>query len=140
MLDLILPKGVLFYSQGMDGKKVEIKSKDGAVDLPMAVITNSSSSYAAELFAIALKDFEAATLVGEKTYGKSSGQAVIEMEGGSALILSNVNYTPFKSPSFEGIGIEPEIECQLKADNLYLIDPDRDNQLQEAFSVVWNGR
>lgn len=140
MLDQLLPKGVMLYSQGIDGKKTEVKSKDGAVDLPMAVITNSSTSYAAELFAVALKDFEAATLVGEKTYGKSRGQKIVELEGGSALILSNVNYTPALSPGFEGIGISPDIECQLKADNLYLIDSDHDNQLQEAFSAVWNGR
>lgn len=140
MLDLLLPKGVMLYSERVGGKKTEIKSKDGAVDLPMAVITNSSTSYASELFAITLRDFDAATLVGEKTYGKSRGQTVVELEGGSALILSNVNYTPARSPGFEGIGIEPDIECQLKADNLYLIDPDLDNQLQEAFSAVWNGR
>ena len=140
MLDVLLPKGVLFYATGMDGKKQAVKSTDGAVDLPMAVITNGSTSFASELFALALKDFEAATLVGEKTYGKSRGQVAVELEGGSALILSNINYTPAKSPGFEGIGIAPDVECQLKSELLYLIDPDRDNQLQEAFSAVWNYR
>ncbi len=140
MLDLLLPEGKMLYKTGANGEKEEIKSKKGHVDLPMAVLMNSSSSFASELFSVALKDFDAATLVGEKTYGKSRGQIAVELSSGSALILSNSAFTPVVSPGFEGIGIEPDIECKLKSENLYLIDPDRDNQLQEAFSAVWNYR
>ena len=85
-----------------------------------------------------LKDFDAAVLVGETTYGKSVGQEVLELSGGSALVLSNVAYTPPTSPSFENVGVEPDISCKLRSENLYLISHEEDDQWLEAYHAIRN--
>ncbi len=136
MLDQLLPKGVLVKTVDRNGKQNVIRSDDNYLNLPMCVLINSGSACAAELFACALKDYEAAYLIGETTYGKAVVQTVVEMDDGSALVLSNLTFTPPKSPTFEKVGVEPDLPCELETVNLYLISHEEDNQLQEAISTL----
>ena len=137
-LDRLLPQGVLVRTTDHKGEKGEIKSDKTSLDLPMAVLINGNTSFASEIFAAVLKDFDAAVLVGETTYGKSVGQEVLELSGGSALVLSNVAYTPPTSPSFENVGVEPDISCKLRSENLYLISHEEDDQWLEAYHAIRN--
>ncbi len=136
MLDHLLPKGVLVHTVDRSGNKKEIHSDDYATQLPISVLINQGSACASELFAAALKDYEAAVIIGNTSYGKSVVQTVVEMDDGSALVLSNMTFTPPKSPSFEKIGVSPDLPCDLKAANLYLVTHEEDNQLQEAISAL----
>jgi len=97
---------------------------------------NSETSFSAEIFAATLKDFGAATLVGEKTYGKSMEQKALELDNGSALLLSVLAYQPPVSPSFESAGIEPDVAVALEGENIYLLDQKSDNQLQRACALI----
>ena len=136
MLDQLLPKGILVRTLDRAGKESVIKSDDASLDLPMCVLVNSATACSAELFAAALKDYEAATIVGETTYGKGIAQTVVELDDGSAMILSNNKFLPPYSPSFDTIGVVPDLESKLKVSNLYLADRDDDNQLQDAISAL----
>ncbi len=138
MLDRLLPEGTLFKKKTGDGKTVSVESDATQWKLPMAVLINRDTAFAGEIFAVALRDFGAASLVGETSYGKSIGQNAMELSNGSALILSNISYLPPSSDSFEDVGLKPDVTSVLKTDNLYLIDRKDDNQLQAAISSLRN--
>ncbi len=137
-LDRLLPKGNLVHTVDHKGKKETVKSDENCIDLPFAVLINGNTSFSAEIFASVLKDYGNTTLVGEKTYGKSIDQKVIPLSGGSALLLSHKSYTPPKSPSFESVGVEPDVVCKLGTENLYLVDHDADAQFREAYHLIRN--
>ena len=136
VLDRLLPEGVMAKTVDHKGEKKELKSDETCLDLPMTVLINSSTSFGGELFAAVLKDFGKATLIGETTYGKSQEQKVFELDNGSALLLSVMAYQPPKSPSFESVGVEPDISVKLSGENLYLLAHDNDPQLAEARRVL----
>jgi carboxyl-terminal processing protease len=63
--------------------------------LPIAVLVDSGSASAAEIFAGALQDQDRAVLVGTTTYGKGSAQSVFPLSDGGAIKLTTALwYTP----------------------------------------------
>ena len=70
VLDYLLPEGPLFRSEYYDGTEQVDESDADCLDIPMAVLVNSESISAAEFFAAALDEYEAATVVGTQTIGK----------------------------------------------------------------------
>ncbi|MBR5296194.1 MAG: S41 family peptidase, partial [Clostridia bacterium] len=136
-LDKLLPKGNLVYTLDQKGEKETFSSDKDCISLPFAVLINKNTSFAAEIFAAVMKDYDA-VLVGETTYGKSIEQKVLTLSGGSALLLSNKSYTPCSSPSFENSGVEPDVVCALGVENLYLIEHEDDAQIQAAHQALRN--
>ncbi len=110
-----------------------------------AVITNGNTASAAELFTSALMDYDIATVVGTKTFGKGSMQSIISLalfgfDGG--IKLTTKKYFPPKSEGYDGIGIFPDVQIELddalKNKNLYTISDAEDNQLQAAIAAIGN--
>lgn len=93
------------------------------------VLVNSSSASASEIVAGALKDHKAATLLGEKTFGKGSVQKLIDMPNGSILKVTVAKwYTP-NGRNINKEGIEPDMKVELTADDA---NAGRDPQLDAA--------
>lgn len=93
------------------------------------VLVDNSSASASEIVAGALQDHKAATLVGEKTYGKGSVQKVIDLRGEAILKVTIAKwYTP-ADQNINGNGIKPDQEVKLTTAD---IDADRDLQLDAA--------
>ncbi len=136
MLDLLLPRGDIFYRTGLDGKETAYPSDEHSVSLPMAVLINENTASAAELFAAVLKDEGAATLVGKTTYGKATGQRITEMEDGSALVLTYEKFRTARGESFDGKGVSPDVVSEFDGANLYLISRSKDTQLQDALKAL----
>ncbi len=136
MLDRLLGEGILIRCVNEKGETKEIKSDKNSFDIKTTLLINENTSFAAEIFAAVLKDFDAAVLVGETSFGKSIGQKVLELDDGSALILSNITYTPPISPSFEKVGVEPDIKCKLSVENFYFIEKEQDSQLMAAYQAL----
>ncbi len=136
-LDKLLPEGDLVHTTDQSGKKKTVKSDESFLDLPFAVLINENTAFSAEIFAATMKDY-GVDLVGTTTYGKSLEQKVLPLTNGSALLLSDKAYTPPVSPSFEDVGVEPDIVCELGAPNFYLLEQEADVQLQEAYRCVMN--
>ena len=110
VLDYLLPEGALFRSVDYRGKERVDYSDEKHLDIPMAVIVNLSSYSAAEFFAAALDEFDAAVTVGEKTFGKGYFQTAFPLSDGSAVNLSIGKYTTGKGVSLAGVGLTPEVE------------------------------
>ncbi len=114
------------------GKVVdELKSGDDAPleGLPTVVLVNGNSASASEIVAGALQDHKAASLVGEKTFGKGTVQKVLDLGGGTQLKVTIARwYTPNgKNITKEGITPDQVVDLT-QAD----VDAGRDPQLDAA--------
>ena len=109
LLDYLLPEGPLFRSEDYAGKQSVDYSDAACVDVPMAVLVNGSSYSAAEFFAAALWEYDAAVVVGEQTSGKGFYQVTYRLKDGSAVALSTGKYFTPNGNSLEGIGLTPEV-------------------------------
>ncbi len=141
VLDYLLPEGELFRTVDYKGKTEVSKSDANFVDLPMAVLVNGSSYSAAEFFAAALMEYEAAVVVGQQTSGKGYFQVTYELSDGSAVALSVGKYYTPKGKSLENVGITPDVAVPVDADTAANIqagtlDPTEDPQIQAAIEAL----
>ena len=139
-LDYLLPKGVMFTIKDKKGNKEVFNSDEASVDMPMAILTNSGTASAAELFTSALMDYEKAVSVGVKTHGKGSVSSPFKLSDGSHIYISTALYYPPVSDNFDGEGITPDHEVSLSYEaslvSLYKLDPEDDDQLKYAIELL----
>lgn len=141
LLDYLLPAGDLFRAVNYAGKESVDTSDDDFLDMPMAVLVNSESYSAAELFAAALREYEAGIVVGQKTSGKGYYQNTFPLDDGSAVGLSTGKYVTPLGVNLEGVGITPDIEIELdeetEAGVFYgTLTADEDPQIQAAITAL----
>ncbi|MDF2541049.1 MAG: hypothetical protein K0S47_767 [Herbinix sp.] len=139
MLDRLLPKGLIVYTEDKYGKRVEENAvNDDKVEVPMAVIINGNSASASEIFAGAVQDYKIGTIVGTTSFGKGIVQKVIPLSDGTAVKLTISKYFTPKGRNIHGTGIEPDVKVDLKDDlkKEIVIPVEKDNQLQEAIKSV----
>lgn len=141
VLDYLLPKGPLFLSEDYSGKETVDYSDEKHLDIPMAVIVNLSSYSAAEFFAAALDEYDAAVIVGEKTFGKGYFQNTIPLSDGSAINISVGKYTTPNGVSLAGVGLTPEVEVavdEVTAAKILAgtLAPEEDPQVQAAINAL----
>ena len=141
VLDYLLPEGPLFRSEDYRGK-VEVDESDAdCLEIPMAVLVNGDSYSAAEFFAAALEEYDAAIVVGEKTTGKGYFQSSFELKDGSAVGLSIGKYTTPNGISLADVGITPEVYVEVDEETAFQIyagtlDPEEDPQIQAAVEAL----
>ncbi|MBQ8633950.1 MAG: S41 family peptidase [Lachnospiraceae bacterium] len=139
MLDYILPKGMIVYTEDKYGNREEYKGTDKDVlDLPMTVLINGNSASAAEIFAAAMQDYKAATLIGTTSFGKGIVQTILPLTDGTAVKITISRYFTPNGVCIHGEGVTPDIEVELKDElrQLVVIPKDQDNQLAVATSIV----
>ncbi len=144
VLDALLPEGLIFRSEYYDGKIQEDMSDKNQLDIPMAVLVNENSYSAAEFFAVALKEYDKAIVVGNQTVGKGYFQSVFPLDDGSAVGLSIGKYYTPKGISLEGVGITPDYEVAVDeqtASAIYYgtLEPMKDPQILKALEVLAGG-
>lgn len=140
MLDPLLPEGVIVYEENVKGEQnVIAKSDANELNLPMVTLTNGRTASAAELFVIALKDYDKAPSVGVKTFGKGIMQTTFALTDGSAIRFTTAYFNPPKSKNFHGVGIPADYEVSLTTEqekNLDLLTEATDLQLIKAIDVL----
>ena len=109
VLDYLLPEGKLFTRVDYTGAEYTDMSDANYLDMPMAVLVNGNSYSAAEFFAAALSEYDAAVVVGEKTTGKGYYQTAIPLSDGSAINLSIGKYYTPKGVSLAETGVTPDV-------------------------------
>lgn len=95
LADMFLDDGNIVSVRGRNVPDRSWNAKPGGTFpmFPMAILVNSYSASASEVFSACLQDNERAVVIGERTWGKGSVQNVIEMESGdSALKLTTASY------------------------------------------------
>lgn len=141
ILDAILPKGVLFRSKDYAGREEMDYSDTACLNIPMAVLVNEDSYSAAEFFAAAMQEYEAATIIGAQTVGKGNFQVTMPLSDGSAVAISVGKYYTPKGKSLTDIGVTPDIAVELNDEDyvaLYYgsLSAEEDEQLQAAVSAM----
>lgn len=137
MCRMILPKGMIVYTEDKNGKKQEYTC-NGAnkLDVPMVVLVDMNSASASEIMAGAIKDHGIGTLVGTTTFGKGIVQQIIPLRDNSAVkVTISAYYTP-SGNNIHGIGIEPDVVCEFDGEAYYGSEDHPDNQLEKAKEVL----
>lgn len=140
--DIFVKEGTTMYAHYVDdSKKVLYTSDSEMVQQPVAVIVNGSTGYAAEMFAVILKDMGGAKLVGTKTMGKCTIQNLYRLSDGSGVEITTARLVPVTTSDYHGVGLMPDYEKALSSEqelNFYDLSITTDPQIQRAFEVAKN--
>ena len=141
VLDYLLPEGDLFRTVRYDGKENVDTSDADCLEIPMAVLVNDGSYSAAEFFAAALSEYEAAIVVGEPTVGKGYFQTTYQLSDGSAVSLSIGKYFTPKGVSLAEEGVTPDVVVTVDEETdlaIYYgtLTPEEDPQIQAALKAL----
>ena len=108
---LFVAKGTLAQREMKGGQKETIAANagDGAIAQPAAVLIDTGTTSAAEVFASAMVGNQRADLIGEHTIGRAASQKLVRLPDGAGLWLSTTRYlTPSGTPLHEK-GLEPTV-------------------------------
>lgn len=141
LLDYLLPEGPLFRTVSYTGDENIDYSDADCLGLPMAVLANANSFSAAEFFAAALVEYEAAVFVGEQTTGKGRYQTCYELNDGSAVNISIGEYFTPNGENLADVGITPDVEVPVDEETFYAIyggtlEPMEDPQILAALEAL----
>ena len=113
-------------------------------DLPLVVLTDEGTASASEIVSGALRDYNKATLVGEKTFGKGIVQNIIyrSKDGfgdGTALKLTVSSYYTPKGNNIHKKGIEPDEVVEIPQEvREQKYDRSIDPQFQKGLEIIKN--
>jgi len=128
---MFIPPSVVTVEKFRSGQEQEVRSSavPSQPKLPLYVLVNSGSASAAEILAGCLQDYQRATLVGEKTFGKGSVQDIISLKQGALRLTIAEWLTPNKR-EINKVGIEPDVKVE--GDKTETADPILDKALELA--------
>lgn len=122
MASWFLPTGKVVVTEDF-GEKTEpkiyrSKGYDIFTDkLKFVILVNEGSASASEILAGALREYNKATLIGNKTFGKGSIQELVPVTGDTSLKITVAHWlTPFDRSISDG-GLTPDIEVKLTPEN-----------------------
>ncbi len=143
VLDYLLPEGELFRSVDYAGKEDVKTSDDKCLEgVSLAVLVNGESYSAAEFFAAALSEYDAAVVVGQPTVGKGYFQVTYQLKDGSAVGLSIGKYFTPKGVSLAEVGgLVPDVVVEVDHETFAAIyagtlEPAEDPQIQAAIEAL----
>ncbi len=106
-------------------------------NLPIVVLVNQGSASASEIVTGALRDHEAAKVVGEKTFGKGSVQEVIDVTNNTSMKVTIARWLTPNGEDISKNGITPNIEVEQKEDDEA---KGRDTQMEKAIEILKDWR
>jgi carboxyl-terminal processing protease len=155
--NLFLDRGTIAYLKGQKYPREDFNAdpQRAVTKLPLVVLVNRGTAGAAEIAAAALLENGRADVLGEKTFGIGSVQRLIEINDGSAVILSVAKYYSPGGKAIQDTAVTPNIVVATAADPLVADEDDdddsnakpepkkpvnekNDEQLQRAIAVLKN--
>ena len=140
--DMLLPEGLIVYTEDRSGAREEFYADGEYWDVPMAVLVYGDSASASEIFAAAVQDTGRGIVVGEVTYGKGVVQTLHAFPEGDGMQLTTATYYTPSGASIHGQGVTPDIEVALAADASVIYhapDAASDAQLAAALEALGYG-
>lgn len=138
ILDVILPEGIVVYTEDKYGNRNDYTSDSSCIGYPLVVLVDENSASASEIFAGAIKDYKYGTLVGTTTFGKGIVQTIYPLKDGDAMKLTTAKYFTPKGNYIHEVGIEPDVVLEYEytgpEDGIY--EKQYDNQLQKAIEIL----
>ena len=114
VVDLFVDKGIIVSQKGRtaeDEEKFEASSSNTRTKLPLVVLVNEGSASASEIVSGSLQDHKRAIIIGQKTFGKGSVQAVlpIDNERTENIKLTIAKYYLPSGRTIQAVGVTPDI-------------------------------
>jgi carboxyl-terminal processing protease len=114
VVDLFVKDGVIVSQKGRDvadEEKFEANKLGYKTDLPLVVLVNEGSASASEIVSGALQDHKRGIIIGEKTFGKGSVQAVlpIDNEKTENIKLTIAKYYLPSGRTIQAEGVTPDV-------------------------------
>ena len=114
VVDLFVDKGIIVSQKGRtaeDEEKFEASSSNTRTKLPLVVLVNEGSASASEIVSGSLQDHKRAVVIGQKTFGKGSVQAVlpIDNERTENIKLTIAKYYLPSGRTIQAVGVTPDV-------------------------------
>lgn len=106
--DMLLGECEIVSMENRKGEESVLNSDAEKTDLPYVILVNENSASASEILAGAIKDNTDNPLVGVTTFGKGIVQTSGQLEDGSALELTTMQYFSPDGNKIHKKGIEPD--------------------------------
>jgi carboxyl-terminal processing protease len=128
--------GVILYQEYADGRRDTHTALDSvqATDLPLVVLVNEGSASASEILAGALQDYDRATLVGVKTFGKGSVQIPQPLSNNQG--AARVTIARWLTPNerlIDDLGLMPDVVVETDVEDF---ESEEDPQLDAAVETM----
>ncbi len=147
-IDLFINEGNIVTAKYKSGEtKYDATSKNETplsdeflLKTPLCVLVNQNSASASEIFSVALKDYDRATIVGTKTFGKGSIQSTFALDNNSGVKLTIGHFYSPKGTKIDKDGVKPDIEAIIPEEfsNVPVeeIPKEQDTQLNAAIEFL----
>ncbi|AXX85587.1 S41 family peptidase [Aliarcobacter skirrowii] len=114
VVDLFVKSGTIVSQKGRDKEseeKFEATKFGFKSDLPLVILVNEGSASASEIVSGSLQDHKRAVIIGEKTFGKGSVQAVLPIndEQTENIKLTIAKYYLPSGRTIQALGVTPDI-------------------------------
>ena len=110
--DMLLPEGLILYSEDRHGNREEYVSNEEHLGIPMAVLVNQYSASASEVLSGAIQDHGVGVIIGKTTFGKGLVQTLRgPFKEGDVLKLTTSKYFTPKGRDINKKGVVPDIEA-----------------------------
>lgn len=128
--DKFVEPGVIVSIREKNGNEEVYRGEEEPIGLPLVVLVNGNSASASEIVSGAIKDTNAGTLVGTKTFGKGVVQSIYSLKGGAGLKLTMAKYYTPAGTDIHKKGIEPHVKVEQDE------EAKQDLQLEKAKEII----
>ena len=109
-VDVFLARGDIVSYSGAHMLGRTVRATQSALPrMPLVVVVDGATASAAEIVAAALSENKRAKVVGTRTFGKASIQAVVPVAGGGAVKLTVATYRTPNGLDIHGRGVRPDV-------------------------------
>jgi len=143
-LDLFIDKGILVSQKGRVKSEnyTYYAHKSGTYkNIPIVVLVNGGSASASEIVSGSLQDHKRAVIVGERTFGKGSVQAILPVNKNEAIRLTIARYYLPSGRTIQAKGVEPDIvvhpaKIQKEDEGIMIKEADLKNHLKAELAKI----
>lgn len=139
MLSRFISGQLIANARYKDGSVAKFAETLGEADVkvPIVVIVNENTVGAAELFAVSLRDFAQAKVVGKQTAGKGTVTETKNLSDGTAIVITTAELIPAVSNTLSGgIKVDFSVDIYNAPDYSPTDVSSTDPQISKAFEVL----